>query len=199
MPENRELTAGDVMSAHVVSIPPATSIESVSHVMREQSVAALPVTDESGRILGILTEADLVRRLGAMDIADPVNSKTTAADIMTTPVHTIAAGERLSSVAELFENHGIKHAPVLRDGALVGIVSQTDLVRNTLGEHRKTPESRTDESLEAEIFARLRQTYPGRDDFPDFSVCHGVVRFWGAPPAPEELEIVMQVVRATRS
>lgn len=137
----------DIMTSTVVTAAPDTPFPELVDRLLHNGISGLPVVDEGGHLVGIVTEADLVskeayggRRRRALDlIADmlgggetrwAVKAKgRTAAEIMTTKVETARPDQDVSAAARLMVEHQVKRLPVLDDGQLVGIVSRTDLVR----------------------------------------------------------------------
>jgi CBS domain-containing protein len=117
--------------------------------MLERGVSALPVVDEKGTVVGIVSEGDLVRRteLGtetagswwlvplAEGAARDYRKSHAAAvrDVMTRPVIGVRPSATLRQIAKLMEERRIKRVPVLDEGRLVGIVSRADLVRQLAG------------------------------------------------------------------
>jgi CBS domain-containing protein len=139
--------AKDVMTAKVVSVTPDTPVEQIARLLLEQRISGVPVTDASGRILGIVTEGDLMRRPDLQTerrrpwwlriVADERTraeeyTKThgsRAADVMTRNVVTVTEETTVGEIARLLERHHIKRVPVVREGKLVGIVSRANLIQ----------------------------------------------------------------------
>jgi CBS-domain-containing membrane protein len=134
---------GDVMTREVVTVTADIGYKAVADLMVRRSVSAVPVVDAERRVLGVVSEADLLAKL---EYADRVPrhllatrrmrndrqkaSGDTAGELMTAPAVTIRAGKSVTSAARLMEAARIKRIPVVdEDGRLVGIVSRRDLVR----------------------------------------------------------------------
>jgi CBS domain-containing protein len=140
------MNAQDVMTTWVATIGENATVREAAKLMAERKVSALPVLDAEDRIIGIVSEGDLVRRaeLGtetagswwlvalAKDAAADYRKThgRTMHDVMTHPVVSVRPTTPLREVAELMEKHRIKRVPVLDAGRLVGIVSRADLVRS---------------------------------------------------------------------
>lgn len=140
------MQARDVMTTWVATIGASATVREAAKLMAERKVSALPVLDEEDRMIGIVSEGDLVRRaeLGteitgswwllalAQDAAADYRKThgRTVSDVMTPRVVTAAPTTPLREVAQLMEKHRIKRLPVLEAGRLVGIVSRADLVRS---------------------------------------------------------------------
>src|SRR5690348_2151804 len=145
------MRAIDVMTTNVITTVPDASVQAVALLLSERGISGVPVVDAGGRVIGIVSEGDLLHRAETgterrterrrarwldslasdQDLArDYVKSHgRTAKDIMTREVITIDETTELSDVADLLETKKIKRVPVMRDGKLVGIVSRANLVR----------------------------------------------------------------------
>src|SRR5262249_5965684 len=140
----------------------------------EHDVSALPVVDDDGAVVGVLSESDLIRReeIGtekhrpwwlevmmpssvlAHDFAREHGRKVS--EVMTD--HVIAANEEtpVGEIANLLEKHRIKRVPILRDGKLVGIVSRANLIQAlATAPVSESTDSRTDRSIRLELLGRL--------------------------------------------
>lgn len=147
---------GDVMSRDVIAVAPGDSLRATAELMRERRLKALPVTDESARVVGIVTQSDMLEK-AVWDARGPrlgfgrrveITARRLKApssrveDIMTTPVRTLRPESPLSEAAPLLTDDGLHHLPVVdRDGRLAGILAQTDLILALLAA-RGEPEPR---------------------------------------------------------
>ena len=142
--------AREIMTANVVSVRPDTPTREVARLMLDNRISAVPVADDNGAPLGMVSEGDLIDR-GELDrevrrdwwlamlaegeslSQDFLSSlhapKWTAGDVMTAPVVAVDEDAKIREIARLLDTHRIKRVPVLRGGRLVGIVSRADLVR----------------------------------------------------------------------
>ena len=166
----------DVMMADIRTVGPHSAIDAAIAIMTERRVSGVPVVDESGLLVGILTEGDLLRRAetGTCDHEGPrlldlllgpgreaaayvrTHSRRVS-DLMTSDVLTVAEGDPLSDVERLMERRRIRRVPVVRNGRLVGIVSRSDLIV-ALGRSLADipPPSATDAEMTAEAEHELR-------------------------------------------
>lgn len=145
------MIARDLMTQEVVAVPEDMSVASVARVLSEARISAVPVTDRAHRLLGIVAELDLIRRLAGQDeaprgwfaalLADQRGMAERyarthglrAADVMTRHVATVAEDATAETIARLMEEKGIRSVPVVDDdGMLRGIVSRSDLLRAVL-------------------------------------------------------------------
>jgi CBS domain-containing protein len=141
------MLAKDVMTRTVATARPEANLAEVAARMVADHISGLPVVDDGGRLMGVITEGDLLRRwetgtethhagwidllLGPGRLAnDYVQSHSrTVRDVMTEAVVSVTEDTPLADVVKLMEKRHIKRVPVLRGEALVGLVSRADLVR----------------------------------------------------------------------
>jgi CBS domain-containing protein len=113
-------------STEVATVDPTATVADLIAVLVERNIGALPVLDGDGRLVGIVSERDVVRRLhagGAGVLATPV------ADIMTSDVTTCSPGDDAAALAAVMTEGRFRHLPVVVDDRLTGIVSIGDLVK----------------------------------------------------------------------
>ncbi|MBX9698980.1 MAG: CBS domain-containing protein [Acetobacteraceae bacterium] len=169
------MKVGEIMTRNVVSVPPEAPALSVARMLVERRISAMPVTDSWTMLLGIVSEADLIRRLSTEDREEKRGLLSslffdrdraaaqfarahgaTAAEIMTKDVVTATEGMSAEHAAHLMEEHRVRRLPVVHDGLLLGIVSRADLLRALL---TPAPAGETsDEAIRAaitEAMARL--------------------------------------------
>jgi CBS domain-containing protein len=115
----------------VVTITPDTRVRQLLAVLAEHRIGAVVVSHDGTSVDGIASERDIVRALaqrGAAVMSEPVTS------IYTAEVHTVTPQTTLEEVARMMTEHRVRHAPVVVDGALRGIVSIGDVVKNRIDE-----------------------------------------------------------------
>jgi CBS domain-containing protein len=127
--QGEPLLAGDIMTTHVTTVNPQTALIQVAEVMRRESVGVVPVVDGQGRLIGIVTDRDIVVR-GCVS-PRPV-AQQTAGDVMTTEVECARSDETLVRALERMARRGVSRLPVLeghhrREAKLVGLISFDDL------------------------------------------------------------------------
>ena len=118
------LLARDVMTTEVVTVPPSMTMQELARLLAERHISGVPVVDHMGRVVGIVSEADILSRR---------QGEETVRAIMTTDVVAVAEEESVHEIALLLWMKRINRVPVLRQGELVGIVSRTDLVKALAG------------------------------------------------------------------
>jgi CBS domain-containing membrane protein len=140
------MSCADIMSSPVVSITSGTTITTAATMLKRHGIKALPVVDERGSVIGIVTQADIARNMAAGKFrvlatfierwfASP-GSALTAASIMTTHVSTVSAATSIATLVPIFAAYGHHHIPVLdAQERLAGMITQADLI---LGLYRQT-------------------------------------------------------------
>lgn len=139
------MTVEDVMTRDVITVSPATPIHEAARVMVERAVSGLPVIDADGRLVGIISDGDLILRqrrrketpwwhsffTNGEQIAREYQRAvgTTVGEVMTRPVITISPVWGIEVAASILDSRNIRRLPVVQDGRLVGIVSRADLIR----------------------------------------------------------------------
>ncbi|MPZ78976.1 MAG: CBS domain-containing protein [Actinophytocola sp.] len=133
----------NVMSTDVATVREGTPFKDVARALARRDVSALPVVDQDGRVLGVVSEADLLIKQGTQEIEfsrsllswwrDRRHARraaaTTAGQLMSKPAITVNAASTVAGAARLLTEHNIKRLPVVDEtGTLVGIVSRKDLL-----------------------------------------------------------------------
>ena len=189
------MKAKDIMSVAVATVSPDHSVRHAAAIMCDRRISGLPVVDDEGRLVGILTEGDLLRRaeLGTEFYLQPDRGGQAARDhlrthswkvedVMAKDVVTIDEETPLGRIAALMAERGVKRLPVMRDGALVGIVSRADLLR-AISVAKLDPPIKGDEALRRSILARIEEVAELRDSGLGVIVSDGVVHLWGQLPS----------------
>jgi predicted transcriptional regulator len=112
------MLARDIMTSHVISISPTSAVQEIADLLADYRISGVPVVDETGHLLGLVTEADLIVKRGA-----------TAADIMSSRVVTAQETTPVDEIAQILTSNRFKRVPVVREDRVVGIVSRADIVR----------------------------------------------------------------------
>jgi CBS domain-containing protein len=131
----------DVMSTHVIAVRQDATFKEMAARLREHRVSAFPVLDDDNKVIGVVSEADLLTKEAlAGELSGAFYTMThhreqakaaalTAADLMTKPAVTIGPDETVSHAARLMYSRRVKRLPVTaEDGTLIGIVSRADVL-----------------------------------------------------------------------
>ncbi|AMN45014.1 CBS domain-containing protein [Rhodoplanes sp. Z2-YC6860] len=188
----------DVMSRPVFSIAPTDSLDSAIRVMLHNHISGLPVVDAEGRLQGMLTEGDLLRRaetatqrqrprwlaflLGPGRLADDyVHAHgRKVGEIMTPDPVTVAEDTPLEHVVSLMEKHRIKRVPVMRGGKVMGIISRANLLYALASIAREAkPVKLDDRAIRNRLLAELEGQSWAPTRSIDVVVRDGIVQLWG--------------------
>ncbi len=139
-----ESAVKDVMTTRIVSVRKDASFRAMATALRAQRVSAFPVLDDDGKVIGVVSEADLLAKQALDSEPDGMPGMitgllrrrehekargVTAGDLMTSPPVTVTPDDTLERAARLMYTHKVKRLPVVgADGHLVGIVSRADLL-----------------------------------------------------------------------
>ena len=138
--------AEDIMSKDIIKVKPKDSIHKVSRILAENDTSGAPVVDDIGRIVGVISEHDIVAFLSAFDInklevMDSSNlphlahiylqaSAKPIEEVMIKEVVTADPEATIDELAEIMTENNINRVPIVEKGNLVGIVSRIDILRN---------------------------------------------------------------------
>ena len=191
------MEARDVMTANIVTVRPDTPVQDVAKTLLNRRISAVPVVDPEGKLVGIVSEGDLMRRtetgterhsswwlamltLPETDARRFVKSHgRLAQDVMTRDVVVIAEDCPLGEIATVLETHGIKRVPIVRGGRVVGIVSRADLLRGLAASERSKAPNVDDRALRDAVEKVIREKASGPTAFVSATVRDGVVHLWG--------------------
>lgn len=120
----KSLTVSQLMQDAVFSCGPRTIASSIAHIMTHRNFGALPIVEEDGTLVGIVSEYDLLQAM--IDGRDL--RKILAVEIMSTNPVTVTEDRTLAQVADLFQDRYITRVPVVRNKKLVGILARRDLL-----------------------------------------------------------------------
>lgn len=147
------LTAADVMTREVITVTPRTSVIDLARLFVTHRISSMPVVDEEGKLLGVVTESDLIYRDRSIHLPPVVTlfdwvftlesekrfqqelrkmTGETVGEIYSADVRTISPGTPLSEIADILSDRSAGSLPVVDGGKLVGIVARIDLIRAML-------------------------------------------------------------------
>ena len=192
------MKAKDVMTSPVISVEPDASIWQAVRIMLQRHISGLPVIDQKGSLVGIVTEGDFLRRaetgtqrrrprwleylIGPGRLADEYTRAhgRKVSEIMTADPLTISEDTPLDEIVRLMEKRQIKRLPVVRDQQVVGIVSRANLVHALASVARDIrPTSPGDQAIRDRILAELASQSWAPIALVDVIVKDGVVELWG--------------------
>ncbi len=174
----------DFMTCLVVTVTPETSILDAARMMLDHKISGLPVVSDGGRVVGIISEHDLLRGKGNARterphwlrlMIDQVNLTDQSArlqerkvrEAMTPDPVTVTENAPLEEAARLIADNDIKRLPVVRDNELVGIIARADIVRAIILAARKiTDAAKRDEMADARLRELERQSFLRRARLP---------------------------------
>jgi CBS domain-containing protein len=198
----------DIMTTPVVSVTPETGVSDVARLLLERHISAVPVIDAAGRLVGIVSEGDFLRRAegdnsrhGSWWLRLLSDSGTVAADyvkthgrstadVMTHDVVTVTEDMSVGDLAHLLETKRIERVPVLRDGKVVGIASRADILRG-LAAQRDAPTATVtveDETIRRQILEEVEHADVAPTSRVSVLVVDGIVQIWGIVESHEQGE-----------
>jgi CBS domain-containing protein len=210
------MKASDVMTRSVIPIGHTASLSKAIHLMLDNRVSGLPVLDDEGKVVGILTEGDLLRRgetatdrqrprwleilMGPRRIAEEYvkSHGRKVEDVMTRDVVSVTEDTALDEIVQSMEQHRIKRVLVLKDNLLAGIVSRADLLSalaRVLDEHADGTHS--DKEIQERIDADLEKGAWVPRDGVSITVSNGVVSLNGVILEEKEREALRVVAENT--
>jgi CBS domain-containing protein len=199
-PEAFSMRAMDVMTSDVITVKGDASIPEVARVLADRGISAVPVVDDQNRVIGMVSEGDLLhrtetgterRRAWWLELVASTNQLATdyirsnsglVKDVMTCDVLSVSETTPVADIAILLEANRIKRVPVLRDGRLVGIVSRANLVRAlamTTSEPFGTAEA-DDRAIRDKLLAELRAQKWAEVSPANVTVKDGIVHLWSS-------------------
>lgn len=208
------MKVSDIMARNVLTVPPEASVREVASLMLERRISGIPVVDAEGRVLGVVSEGDLIRRpeidtdqesRGWLSIfvseeeraRDFVKSHgRRAREVMTQPAVCVAPDTPLDEAVRIMERHRIKRLPVVEHGKLVGLMTRADVVRALLERRPRLSAAHSDRELRERIEAVLRSEGWAASAYIAVEVEGGVVRLWGTVESVAQREAILLAVGA---
>ena len=191
--------AKDVMTPIVISVASDAPISAAARLMLQNKISGLPVVDKSGKLVGIVTEGDFLRRaeigtqrrrarwieflIGPGQLADEYSrsSGRSVSDVMTRDVHAVNVDASLEDIVRIMERRRVKRVPVVAEGKIVGIVTRANLLHALAGiADEIAPSSADDTAIRDQIFAEMKRQTWAPIAMIDVTVRKGVVQLSGA-------------------
>jgi CBS domain-containing protein len=198
------MRARDVMVRAVVTASPDTTVDGLVRLMINLRISGVPILDKDGRLVGIVTEGDLLRRVetgterhrprwrelfssNSRLAAEYVKSHAKrVADIMTREVFSVEEMATLGEIADLLEAKKIKRVPVMHDGQIVGVVSRVDLLKVLASGGTETADEERDRAIRRQLLAELEEQRWAHTSEGRVIITDGVVHLWGIVGSEDE-------------
>jgi CBS domain-containing protein len=148
LPEEDDMRTCDVMSSPVVSVPPDAPLKDVAATLVEHGINAVPVVDATDRLIGIVSEADLLSLETGLGRSPAGAGPRTAGEVMRQSVYTLTGDTDATAAARLMLRHRLKSVPVVAGERVVGMVARRDLLRLI---------ARSDHDIQADLDRRLKE------------------------------------------
>ena len=210
------MNAADVMVTNVITVGLDACLQDVAHLLLTNRISAVPVVDSDGKVVGIVSEGDLMRRaeagtsrrrswwlslltgkegLAAQYVKEHSRK---VADVMTRDVITATPDTPLQDIANILEKNSIKRVPIIKDGKMVGLVSRANLLQ-ALASLRKQIEGGTpnDTKIRETVVQRLNAEPWLRSSLINVIVQDGTVELWGIVDSPTEKKAVRVAAEET--
>jgi CBS-domain-containing membrane protein len=211
------MKAFDVMVSKVITVGPDTTVREIAHILLTNRISAVPVLDELGVLVGIVSEGDLIHRVEAGTerrdswwlsfMADKgtlahdflKSHAVKAADVMTKRVITADPTLPLGEVASLLEKHRIKRVPIVKEGKLLGIVSRANLLQALAVLRKDIPVDSAveDPVLRGRVESELRSKLPASASQINVIVRDSAVELWGCVDTKDEKDALRVAAELT--
>jgi CBS domain-containing protein len=213
------MRAMDVMTNEVITVNENASVPSVAKLMAKHGISAVPVVDKNQRVIGMVSEGDLLhraeigtehRRSWWLEMASSTNKLAgdyikshsgKVKDVMTRDVISVVDTTPVADIAVVLETNRIKRVSVLRDGKLVGIVSRANLVRAlamTITEPGSGAEA-DDRAIRDKLLAELKAQKWAEVSPANITVKDGVVHLWSSYLSERERQALIVAAENTPS
>lgn len=202
------MKARDVMVSPVITVKPFSSVRDVAKLFLEHRISAVPVVDEKGKLVGIVSEGDLMHRAEAGTerrrswwLQGFAGDETLAAeyvkaharkveDIMTRHVISAPPDMLLHEIANMLESNSIKRVPIVNKGQVVGIVSRANLIQAVASVRRGLEIPVSDALIRDKLLANLQQEPWAHTGLLNITVNGGVVDLWGIAGSDAERKAI---------
>jgi CBS domain-containing protein len=216
------MKASDIMVTDVITVTPESDVREVATLLLANHISAAPVVDAGGRLVGMISEGDLVRRgeagtaherpwwlqmlMGRELMADEFlrEHSRRVGDLMTREVVSAEPDTPVADIATLLERHRIKRTPIVEDGRIVGIVSRANLIQALATYRHKAGEQRpvADAELREKVVSRLKSEPWVRPSLVNVTVTDGAVDLWGIVDSATEkraLRVAVEIVPGVKT
>ena len=209
------MKARDVMVSPVITVKLSSSVQDVAKIFLQRRISAVPVVDDQGKVVGIVSEGDLMHRAEAGTerryswwlrpfISDEALANDYAkaharkvADVMVRRVITAAPDTPLHEIAALLEKNAIKRVPIVKDGRLVGIVSRANLIQAVASTRKELEVPLTDSTIRDKLLEHLKHQGWAHTALLNVTVNGGIVDLWGITQSEAERKAIRVAAEAT--
>jgi CBS domain-containing protein len=210
------MKALDIMTTDIVSVRPDTPVSDIAQLLTDRRISGVPVIDDNGRLLGFVSQSDLLHRgeLGTERhrkwwlrvFADPdgmareyaKSHGLKATDVMTRHVVSVTDDAELAHVATVLDENRIKRVPVLRDGKMIGLIARSDLVRALSRTPRPQAAQSVDDAKLQRMLSDKMRAQPWLDaGLTSFTVKDGSVELWGMISSADQQRALRILVEET--
>jgi CBS domain-containing protein len=147
------LLAKDIMTREVVTVEQTSSVKEVARILSERRISGMPVVDEQGKLIGVVTESDLIYQTKKVHIPTVMNlfdsfiflenpdqlekelkkmAASTAGDICVRDVRTVGPDTPLDEIATIMAEKNVHTLPVMDGSTMVGVIGKSDIIRTLI-------------------------------------------------------------------
>jgi CBS domain-containing protein len=209
------MKAKDVMVSPVITVKSTSSVREAAKILLERRISAVPVVDDQGNIVGIISEGDLMHRSEAGTerqhswwLRPFISSEALAneyaeaharkvADVMVRNVITASPDTPLHEIAAILEKNSIKRIPIVHNGQLVGIVSRANLIQAVASSRQELEIPLSDTTIREKLLENLKRQDWVHALLLNVTVNGGVVDLWGITPSEAERKAIRIAAEAT--
>lgn len=192
------MKAKDIMTRHVVSVTPESTLSDFADVLLKNGISGVPVITAKGNLVGMITESDCLNRveMGTEQkqsfwrslLADPESRAEKyirahgrkVSEVMTRNLITAVEDTDVSEIIHLMEKHRVKRIPIVAGSSVVGIVSRANIVQAMASLLRSADTDVSDEKLRSKVLEALAELPWPAKTYVNVTVKDGVVDLWGA-------------------
>ena len=210
------MKASDIMSTKVATVTEDTPITELANLMLEKHISGMPVVDANNKVVGMVSEGDLIRRqeLGterrrskwiSLFVAPEQKAREFvkshglhAKDVMSQPVLQVHEDATITEIADLMTQGRVKRLPVVRHGEVVGIVSRADLLRAFAARvsHEPPPPPESDTEIRDSVTRILHEEDWAKSAIVNVIVTDGQVQLWGVVDGEDQRKALTVAVEA---
>jgi CBS domain-containing protein len=209
------MKARDVMVSPVITVKPHSSVRQLAKLLLQHRISAVPVVDDAGKIVGMVSEGDLLHRVEAgteqqrswwlLGFAEEEKLAAEYAkahahkisDVMTQNVIAATPETPLHEIAALLEKNSIKRVPIVKDGQLVGIVSRANLVQAVASTRKELEIPLSDTAIRDRLLAHLKAQSWAHTWLLNVTVVDGIVDLWGITKSEAQKKAIRVAAEAT--